>query len=166
MLCTSGSTWSPRASAMMHWWGWLALIMAATSLMLLETGNSSVIACILSSTSVAPVRHKRERGCFEWIDASVHKRRTSAAAAAVAERTPSSHRDRCEEQITELQLTCWANQDSQSYMSLTRGSRRIVRLSGAYRWPSVCVCVRLSLAVSFLMIYGSWGALPAAALWA
>lgn len=144
MLCTSGSTCGSRASAVTYWWGWLALIMAATSLMLRETGNSSVITCILSSTSVAPVRQKRERGCFEWIDASVHKRRTSAAAAAAAavraERSLSSHRDRCEEQITELQLTCWANQGSQSYIWLTRGSRRIVRLSGVYRWPSVCAC--------------------------
>ena len=76
--------------------------MAPTSLMLLEPGYSLVIACILGSTSVAPARQKRERGCFERINASVHRRRTSAAAAAaaLAEQSPSSHRDRCEEQIT------------------------------------------------------------------
>lgn len=48
-----------------------------------------------------------------------------------------THRHHWEEQsraqqITDLQLTCWANQDSQPYTSLTRGSQCIVRLTGVY----------------------------------
>lgn len=57
MLCTCGFTCCSGASYMMYWWAWLALIIHITSLMLSETGDSSVIACIFSSTSAA--QHSR-----------------------------------------------------------------------------------------------------------
>lgn len=67
------------------------------------------------------------------------QQRTSATAALPAERSTHTHTGSTEEstaqQITELQLTCWANQDSQPYTSLTRGSQRIVRLTGVYNLP-------------------------------
>lgn len=66
------------------------------------------------------------------------QRRTSATAALPAERSTHTQAPlrRAEhstaQQITDLQLTCWANQDSRPYTSLTRGSQCIVRLTGVY----------------------------------
>lgn len=140
VLCTCGCTCCSGASYMMYPWGWLALIIPITSLMLSETGDSSMIACIFSSTSAALTKQKRERGCFEWIDASVHSKGRHQRQRNQL-RGVHTHRHHWEEQsraqqITDLQLTCWANQDSQPHTSLTRGSQCIVRLTGVYSSPS------------------------------
>lgn len=134
MVCTCGSAWCPGASYMMYWWGWLALIIPITSLMLSETGDSSAITCIFSSTSSA--RHRRS-GKGDVLNESTPgctaEDVSNSSTTSWEEYTHTGTTEKSTaQQITDLQQTCWANQDSRPYTSLTRGRQCIVRLTGVY----------------------------------
>lgn len=144
MLCICGFTCCPRASYLMCWWGWLALIIPATSLMILETVQW---LHILRSTSEAPAQQKGEGGCFEWIDASVHRRDISNSSTTSWEEYILTQRNHCDKHSTANSRAAGniLGQPRQSRLHIPDKSEAV------YRMTHRCVSLPL-LYVGFFMV--------------